>query len=57
MPKHIFKVGDIVQLKSGGPHMTVADADKSQIRCQWFAGKKMEHGYFPSESIEPITKS
>jgi uncharacterized protein YodC (DUF2158 family) len=44
-----FKVGDIVQLKSGGPKMTVESTesygDKS-IECAWFAGAKREHSVF-----------
>ena len=58
-----FKVGDLVQLKSGGPPMTVAefpDPDErprhfkaGQYRCVWFSGKKHESGWFPPETLEP----
>jgi uncharacterized protein YodC (DUF2158 family) len=41
-----FRVGDIVQLKSGGPKMTVAESNPSNVKgrllCQWFAGSKLE---------------
>jgi len=41
-----FRTGDTVQLKSGGPKMTVegiiSDYD---VRCQWFAGKKLDTKY------------
>jgi uncharacterized protein YodC (DUF2158 family) len=49
-----FKSGDIVKLKSGGPDMTIQRYDKLNdgFRCQWFAGKKLESGIFPAESIE-----
>lgn len=50
-----FKPGDIVQLKSGGPKMTVkesASTDKNIIYCQWFAGSKLESGAFRSESLQ-----
>ena len=35
-----LKIGDTVQLKSGGPTMTIYFIDKSggSINCQWFAG-------------------
>jgi uncharacterized protein YodC (DUF2158 family) len=66
MPKQTtFKVGDIVRLKSGGPDMTVQSEHESSTtrtityRCQWFAGKKLESGSFPPESLEhkkPETK-
>ena len=48
-----FKTGDTVQLKSDGPIMTVHNIVKSDgsIYCQWFAGKKLENGYFPPGSL------
>lgn len=58
-----FKVGDIVQLKSGGPKMTVADVSArhviqnyiGRVGCQWFAGNKSETGYFPKESLRKVS--
>jgi uncharacterized protein YodC (DUF2158 family) len=50
-----FKIGDIVQLKSGGPEMTVEtapDIGQNYYCCQWFAGKKLESGVFPSDSLQ-----
>lgn len=51
-----FNIGDIVKLKSGGPDMTVQAATEWQgkvsYKCQWFAGKKLEGGAFPADSIE-----
>lgn len=59
--KNAFKIGEIVQLKSGGPKMTVEDPNPpvdfmdssmvGQIRCQWFAGAKLESGAFPPSSL------
>jgi uncharacterized protein YodC (DUF2158 family) len=52
-----FKIGDIVQLKSGGPEMTVQtlpDPPGKSYKCQWFAGKKLESGYFPLDSLKPV---
>ncbi|WP_081057260.1 YodC family protein [Burkholderia cepacia] len=53
-----FKIGDIVQLKSGGPEMTVQSLPSAttttSYRCQWFAGKKLESGPFPEESLMPV---
>jgi uncharacterized protein YodC (DUF2158 family) len=56
-----FKIGEQVQLKSGGPVMTVAgvvqappnvfNSANGHIRCQWFSGKKLENGAFPAESL------
>lgn len=52
-----FKIGDIVALKSGGPEMTVQGAGgaTNYYRCQWFAGKKLESGQFPADSITLVT--
>ncbi|EML9023519.1 TPA: YodC family protein [Klebsiella pneumoniae] len=50
-----FKTGDIVKLKSGGPDMTIklfAATQGNSFLCQWFAGKKLEQGYFKPESLE-----
>ena len=59
MPKQTkYKVGDIVSLKSGGPDMTIKAESVSSssgvitYTCQWFAGKKLESGSFPPESLE-----
>lgn len=57
-----FKVGTIVKLKSGGPDMTVEEVcihyatqkPDGDVRCQWFAGKKLERGVFPTASLELI---
>lgn len=53
-----FSVGDVVKLKSGGPDMTirsVPDLHSKQYLCQWFAGKKLEQGSFPEESLDPVS--
>jgi uncharacterized protein YodC (DUF2158 family) len=62
-----FTVGIIVKLKSGGPEMTVVRELKTissgginMVRCQWFAGKKLESGDFPPDSLElvkPVPKA
>jgi len=52
-------LGDIVKLKSGGPDMTIkevitnsmTDGFSGSYRCQWFAGKKLDTGVFPQESL------
>lgn len=52
-----FKVGDIVQLKSGGPEMTVNSTPVQRgdnYYTQWFAGKKLESGRFPENSLKPV---
>lgn len=52
-----FNNGTIVKLKSGGPDMTIkgsANTSGTLMICQWFAGKKLEQGSFPLESLELV---
>lgn len=56
-----FAVGTIVKLKSGGPDMTVKqvmtntnDIPTGSYKCLWFAGKKLEDGLFPGDSLELV---
>jgi uncharacterized protein YodC (DUF2158 family) len=49
-----FKAGDMVQLKSGGPKMTVVEVSNivdKVVRTSWFAGSKLSHGNFSPASI------
>lgn len=58
----IYKVGEIVKLKSGGPDMTVKNINKhfrddtfsGTYDCQWFAGKKLDTGTFPQDSLVKV---
>ena len=51
-----FKVGDLVQLRSGGPIMTITSIeDDNKIVCTtWFDGTKKETESFPLDSILPV---
>ncbi|MGF1718336.1 YodC family protein [Photobacterium chitinilyticum] len=51
-----FKVGSLVTLKSGGPVMTVQSEYDQNYSCQWFAGKKLDHGTFPQASLEEVVE-
>lgn len=54
-----FQIGDKVMLNVGGPSMAVSRvfeaSDSSSgirtYRCQWYAGKKLESGDFPEQSL------
>jgi len=35
-----FNKGDLVQMKSGGPRMTVLNVTDQTVTCQWFAKEK-----------------
>ena len=53
-----FKPGDIVQLKSGGPAMTIASistnigGDFSGYQCEWFKGASKERAHFTEETLQ-----
>ncbi|EMP1177121.1 DUF2158 domain-containing protein [Morganella morganii] len=56
----IYGIGDLVVIKSGGPTMTIekpiCHASQGHFlgtyKCQWFAGKKLDTGIFPENSLE-----
>jgi len=52
-----FKRGDVVQLKSGRPQMTVADVKeingKLRVWCEWFQDNKVQKDTFAAESLKP----
>jgi uncharacterized protein YodC (DUF2158 family) len=52
MSESAFSVGDVVQLKSGGPPMTMALVDKYGCHCQWFDPEgKVRSGAFKPEQL------
>ena len=51
-----FKIGDKVKLNVSGPDMAIkkllgSEKFNGEYRCQWFAGKKLEFGDIPEESL------
>ena len=57
----VFKSGDLVVLKSGGPVMTVDtvntdifdDSKITGVLCAWFVGTRLERVRFDHSAIEP----
>lgn len=53
-----FKPGDVVQLKSGGPAMTISeittnyDGNLSGYRCEWFKGASNERAHFAEDTLQ-----
>jgi uncharacterized protein YodC (DUF2158 family) len=51
-----FKIGDLVQLKSGGPAMTVTEVPDglgdAVVWCKWFANNKTESDSFPTPALK-----
>ena len=57
-----LKIGDVVQLKSGGPFMTIEcfalENGVSKPICVWFkADASISKGYFHSASLKLISKN
>jgi uncharacterized protein YodC (DUF2158 family) len=55
---HEFKAGDLAQLKSGGPQMTVTIVGENQygrrkVFCQWFDKNKLCEAEFEPDTVEP----
>jgi uncharacterized protein YodC (DUF2158 family) len=52
---HEFKVGDVVQLKGGGPVMTIEEIEKyggeDKAKCVWLDGKKKIADVFRFETL------
>lgn len=51
-----FRPGNIVQLKSGGPQMTVREhGEGGAVVCHWFgAGEELRTGSFASATIKKV---
>ena len=49
----IFKVGDLVQLKSGGPVMTIEKINNAEsIFCVWFRDVELTSANFLQDTLE-----
>ena len=50
-----FEIGDVVQLRSGGPKMTVhglvSDGD---VVCQWFESYALHEESFPRNTLQKV---
>jgi len=54
MNEQKFKTGDQVQLKSGGPVMTVKEYDGGEVVCEWFdEHSKVESRSFHQDQLKP----
>ena len=56
-----FEAGDKVQLKSGGPVMTVESTEENTVNCIWFEGKSgnksVVRNSFPAVVLEKYKPS
>lgn len=47
-----IQAGSVVQLKSGGPRMTVNFVEKGEAACTWFEGAKKMNSRFALTSLK-----
>lgn len=50
-----IEVGATVELKSGGPAMTVASIKEGTAKCMWFLDGVQKVGGFPLPALKTIT--
>jgi uncharacterized protein YodC (DUF2158 family) len=53
-----FQDGDVVQLKSGGPEMTIKyyEPTMNSYECQWFSGNDVKSDWFAGSSLKKVSK-
>lgn len=55
MSSEQIREGDLVQLKSGGPVMTVVRVNgPGTLSCKWFKGSKVNTDYFPPSALRKV---
>ena len=47
-----FQIGDVVQLKSGGPRMTVEGYEDDLVICVWFEKTERKSGNFREATLK-----
>lgn len=47
-----LKLGDVVELKAGGPSMTIYEMNSNEVGCKWFDGNELKHGAFIKQELE-----
>ncbi|HKZ77026.1 MAG TPA: DUF2158 domain-containing protein [Pyrinomonadaceae bacterium] len=50
-----FEIGDVVELRSGGPKMTVHSlVSDGDVVCQWFESNEVHEENFPKEVLKKV---
>ncbi|MBA2589074.1 MAG: DUF2158 domain-containing protein [Alphaproteobacteria bacterium] len=47
-----FQVGDVVELRSIGPNMTVEAVKDETVHCVWFSSAEVKRAYFPADTLK-----
>jgi uncharacterized protein YodC (DUF2158 family) len=51
-----LKQGDLVQLKSGGPEMTIDQINDASVTCIWFDGHHRNEAVFDAAALERVVE-
>ena len=52
-----LKIGDVVELKSGGPKMTIQGIDDMLgVHCNWFKDEKRESSNFNLNTLQIVAQ-
>ncbi len=49
-----FSSGDVVQLKSGGPSMTIRWVEDNEAYCEWFDGASNKGAKFSINQLQKL---
>jgi uncharacterized protein YodC (DUF2158 family) len=50
-----FEIGAVVQLRSGGPNMTVHSlSSDGDVVCKWFEANEVHEENFPKEALKKV---
>ena len=52
MNNEAISEGDVVQLKSGGPNMTISEVTEQYAVCTWFAKVEVKESTFKLSMLE-----
>lgn len=58
-----FSPGDVVQLSSGGPDMTILNRSSAEpapdgmFKCAWFAGQEVKEAHFPAGALRLVSRA
>ena len=54
-PKKAMQIGDVVQLRSGGPTMTIRSIESTgEAKCAWFWNGRVRHHTFSIHLLIPV---
>lgn len=49
-----FAIGDVVELKSLSPRLTVEKCSDGTVYCVWFEGAEVKRGHFPANALKRV---